>query len=718
MVPKVKRKDSLRLSDDRPHKRSKILPARNVNDASTIFESVAEDDGMQNREVPFGNPNFRDFRSVGSMLFVDKTMYIEQLEKVQTHFRYTFLRPRRFGKSAFLGLLCTYYDIHTAGEFHELFGPLYIGQHPTPWRNKHLVLKFDLSSISVSGSIDLMRESFNEKINAVLKVFIEKYEEELAYPDIASVIVTRDASASLNNLLKLVGSSNYTLFVGVDEYDSPANNSVFTGANEELNQATLQRVTQIEQFFKESFFAVLKEGCGTMGDCGAIISKFFVTGVTPAFREGISPLQETDIISGRHELHGICGFTEDEVSVLVQCYLRKDEKDAEPIVDTMRRLYNGYHFANSAGDMNTPGLYNPQLVFHFLRELASHGSVSKPNEATVVHSMHILKYIADIGEFSVDNLIELITSGSVDTEIVSQFGFVELLNFGKKKNLCWSLLLYLGILTRGSNGRLKIPNDVMKTEVLQRIRDFLNVREDIRNLMQPAFDRLTLGDVVCFSELLKTFLQTRATRSVMTSSEAMLQGVVELLLPPRNRVPELRLVMDGSKSKGDGRFGFVDVFIPPRHVSDTTRSLGTAIELKYITLNGLVKGAANNWDQFVDYRNSENMNKNLVAENDDALLDRKYMFWSKEKKKSELMTVRDIVRNAETQLIAYMETIVKGEVMGYHESGVFDERVRVTESGRDRLKGHVIVVVGSHRIICRSTKLMTTNFQYDSVFKT
>ena len=135
------------------------------------------------------------------MIFADKTIYIEQLEKFQEDFRYTFLRPRRFGKSAFLNMLCAYYDIHTADHFNDLFGPLYIGKHPTPWRNKHLVLKFDLSSIAVSDSVDAMKESFNNEINGVLLEFIEKYSRELGHPEAGNLIKTNDPTRSLKDVL-------------------------------------------------------------------------------------------------------------------------------------------------------------------------------------------------------------------------------------------------------------------------------------------------------------------------------------------------------------------------------------------------------------------------------------------------------------------------------------------------------------------------------------
>ena len=135
------------------------------------------------------------------MLFADKTIYIKHLEGSQGKFRYTFLRPRRFGKSAFLGMLCQYYDIHNAEHFNDLFGPLYIGKHPTQWHNKHLVLKFDLSSIDISGLVDQMKMSFNDKINGVLQTFLEKYKQELEYPEIDKLILADYAAGSLENIL-------------------------------------------------------------------------------------------------------------------------------------------------------------------------------------------------------------------------------------------------------------------------------------------------------------------------------------------------------------------------------------------------------------------------------------------------------------------------------------------------------------------------------------
>lgn len=152
-------------------------------------------------ELPRDLPNFFSWRTVAGTIFADKSQYIEALEKTATNYRFVFLRPRRFGKSAFLNMLCAYYDVHTAGIFDDLFGPLYIGKNPTSSKNKHLVLKLDLSSISVSGSVDNLKNSFNDYINDVLIQFLLKYCSELGYPEESSIINNDNASRSLRRIL-------------------------------------------------------------------------------------------------------------------------------------------------------------------------------------------------------------------------------------------------------------------------------------------------------------------------------------------------------------------------------------------------------------------------------------------------------------------------------------------------------------------------------------
>ena len=278
-------------------------------------------------------------------------------------------------------------------------------------------------------------------------------------------------------------------------------------------------------FFKENLFAVLKQGCGSSVMAPATISKYFVIGVMPAFRGGISLLHEAQLVSEDQKLHGICGFTEADIRTLIRHYLRKDGEILDQIADTMRRLYNGYYFASeSEGELST--LYNPQLVFHYIHKFESCGTVRSPDEYSPLHSSHVLQHITGREGFSVDSLIKLMHDGFVHTKIIAGFGFSDLLTLGKEPKITWSFLLYLGILTRDQNNHgLRVPNLRLRFGVLERIVELLKVDKSIRHLITPAFNSLVEGDTKGLAELLRKSFQTRSIRSLIGERENGLRTV-------------------------------------------------------------------------------------------------------------------------------------------------------------------------------------------------
>jgi len=144
--------------------------------------------------------------------------------------------------------------------------------------------------------------------------------------------------------------------------------------------------------------------------------------------------------------------------------------------------------------------------------------------------------------------------------------------------------------------------------------------------MVPAIRNLKAGSAEEFCELLETFFSSRAVRSLSTANESVLQGIVELLLDePSNRIPELRLVVDGSKEPGEGRFGFVDTFIPRQAIgSDQTC---VVMELKNATLEGLCRGITG---RSPNYEELESLRADLQMERaPPILLSRKYAYWSR-----------------------------------------------------------------------------------------
>ena len=97
------------------------------------------------KRIPYGMMNFEAIIE-DDCYYVDKTYYIEQVERANKFFFY--IRPRRFGKSLTISMLEHYYDINEADKFEKLYGKLYIGQHPTPERNKYLVIKLNFAVVN------------------------------------------------------------------------------------------------------------------------------------------------------------------------------------------------------------------------------------------------------------------------------------------------------------------------------------------------------------------------------------------------------------------------------------------------------------------------------------------------------------------------------------------------------------------------------------------
>ncbi|PKB95517.1 hypothetical protein RhiirA5_436570 [Rhizophagus irregularis] len=164
--------------------------------------------------------------------------------------------------------------------------------------------------------------------------------------------------------------------------------------------------------------------------------------------------------------------------------------------------------------------------------------------------------------------------------------------------------------------------------------------------------------------------------------------------------------MDGTKSKGSGRFGYSDIFI-----LKGTGDIYISLELKYISLVGLIK---NQKDKF-GANELENLDKILEKESEEILLKRSYTYWSKEFKKTNQTTINEILNDGINQLESYMNTISKGEVINYFSSGVFDKRIKIIKSNPNKLKGFVVLVIGFRRILWKPVKEVMSNYIYNTI---
>ncbi|MDR1765239.1 MAG: AAA family ATPase [Lachnospiraceae bacterium] len=120
--------------------------------------------------IPYGISNYKTI-ATKNYAYIDKTRYIEQLERVGAPYLF-FLRPRRFGKSLFTSVLNCYYDVSEKDHFDTYFGDTYIGQHPTENRNSYMMLNFNFSGIDTEPAEEFPG-NFRNRVRVALEIFLK-----------------------------------------------------------------------------------------------------------------------------------------------------------------------------------------------------------------------------------------------------------------------------------------------------------------------------------------------------------------------------------------------------------------------------------------------------------------------------------------------------------------------------------------------------------------
>jgi hypothetical protein len=250
-------------------------------------------------------------------------------------------------------------------------------------------------------------------------------------------------------LQALVHNRGHKLFVGVDEYDAPANQILF-GNN-------LTFYSCLSLFFKSQFFAIIKRN-------DEVIEKYWVTGVLPVFCDDVSPLNAATLISHWAQYHGVCGLTDNEVQTIAREYLSlySLNVDVDMVLSELRRWYSGHLFCCNVNHPPLDTLYSPDLVFTFLRALRGKARINPIDEVYDVQSSKILDAIPDGSKAPFIDTFYRAQSGHLKSEVVHSFGVAEASQVGISSRITQTLLYHFGVFTFAADGRhLRIPNTTM-----------------------------------------------------------------------------------------------------------------------------------------------------------------------------------------------------------------------------------------------------------------
>ena len=415
------------------------------------------------KRIPYGKVDFNDFK-IKNLYYVDKTRFIRDIEE-KGDFLF-LIRPRRFGKSLFLGILEAYYDILYKDRFNDLFAGTDILRSPTKEKNNYLVLKLNFSMVNADSS--RVEEAFTNYIKDYTYRFFTKYEKIIDI-DLKTakeeLFAKKSAAEVMVTFLSLCPVKKNRLYVIIDEYDNFAN----TILSESGEQAFID-ITHGGGFLR-AFFNVVKAGTT---DMDAPISRLFMTGVSPVTMDDVtSGFNIGTNISLHSDLNEIMGFTKEEVETMIEYYRQsgKIRHSTPELMEIMSQWYNHYRFSIYPGQ----DLFNTVHVLYFLAEYMVNSQIpynlidrnammdyKKLRHLIIVDKKSAAAPVPQTnGNFS--KLQQIIAAGTVHSDIESGFPITGVTN---PRNFI-SLLYYFGLLSlRGMDEEntpvLIIPNLMVK----------------------------------------------------------------------------------------------------------------------------------------------------------------------------------------------------------------------------------------------------------------
>ncbi|AEM78216.1 ATP-binding protein [Thermoanaerobacter wiegelii] len=513
------------------------------------------------KKIPYGMSNFRAMREEG-YLYVDKTMYIEKIENLNSKYLF-FIRPRRFGKSLFLSTLENYYDINNEKDFEKLFGDLYIGKNPTKLKNSYMIFKLNFSGLNTENK-DKLKESFLLSMKNSINALLGRYEgilentEEIRkkidqITDINAVIMT------IINEVKKVGKKIYLI---IDEYDHFANDIIAMGDNEFYRE-----IVRASGFVRD-FYETLKIGTES------VIDRIFIT--------GISPIMLDDLTSGFNialnvtmdlSLNEMLGFTEEEVVKILE-EVGIEEKEREKSLEELKELYDGYLFSAEAEKR----IYNPDMVLYYLDSIVRYKKPPRNLIDDNVKTDYGRLNRLTMNEENKALLERIIKEEGIVAEIVTKFSFDRMYD----EEYFISLLFYMGLLTikdyRYNILELGIPNYVIKTMYWEyfgrKLKEENNIKYEMLEIAKAIWEMAFEGKIKNFIKFIsEKVLKVLSNRDTIKFDEKYIKIILFSYLTMSNIYKPI------SEKETEG--GYIDIYLE-KDIRIPDVKYEWLLELKYV----------------------------------------------------------------------------------------------------------------------------------------
>ena len=526
--------------------------------------------------LPYGISDYAQVKREGKYM-VDKTMYLERMERAGN---FLFLiRPRRFGKSLFLSMMESYYDIEAKDNFDLLFGDTYVGSHPTAERNEYQVLRLDFSK--PGGNKDTIEENVNGYLDLMYGDFVSRYAKY--YPENYVVEYNQQKSTSdrVNYVHQKFATNKIKSYLIIDEYDNFTNNVL-----NQHGEAVYHAMTHAEGFYRDLF-------------------KKFKGSFTRILMMGVSPVTMDDVTSGYNiataltlekQFNEMLGFSDEEVRQIIRYYNEAGafSLDEDETLKAMRPWYDGYCFSEYA---NVEGhhVFNTDMVLYYLKSFLLNGEepsdLIDPNAKTDYAKLDRVVRLDKIEGDRKGVLLEIAQNGFTYGRVKRSFPAHQLTD----SNMFKSLLFYYGMVTikgmRGAQCILGIPNNNVREQYFNYLLvEYNKIHTIDLSRLTDSFDDAALDghwremmECIC-----RQYHDTTSVRSLI-EGERNLQGFMNALLtlnPYYLTCPEVEL-----------NHGYCDFFLMPdlSRYPDIRHSY--IIELKYLPMTATDAEAEKQWNE-------------------------------------------------------------------------------------------------------------------------
>ena len=275
------------------------------------------------KNLPIGIQTFENIRSkTANFIYVDKTDFVYEI--AQNTGSYFLSRPRRFGKSLFLGTLKSLFQGKK-----ELFEGLYI-YDKWDWSQTFPVIHFSFDAL-------------NYRDRGLDTVIFERINDIAEQYDI--FLVKEDYKSRFEELLHKVSKKHGKVVFLVDEYDKPIIDFLEYQQDGTFPQAV------VNQGIMKGFYSVLKGN-------EASLQLTFITGISKFSKVSVfSDLNHLQDLTLLPQFAKIVGYTQEEVELHFDEHIEATrnnlELDKETFLNQMKIWYNGFSWNGK------DTLYNP-----------------------------------------------------------------------------------------------------------------------------------------------------------------------------------------------------------------------------------------------------------------------------------------------------------------------------------------------------------------------